>query len=144
MLWAAVAYSSGIVAGVYLWRPVLWWVVAVAAFLAAAAYFAQRRSGLGWVLALGSFFLAGALHIQARGATTRLDTGIQLYADRQELQITAHVTHDGRLQPGGFNEVKQTIDVETEELQTATGGRRLASPRVIRPLLLPGTTCSTI
>jgi len=123
MLWAAVAYSSGIVAGVYLWRPVLWWVVAVAAFLAAAAYFAQRRSGLGWVLALGAFFLAGALHIQARGATTRLDTGIQLYADRQELQITAHVTHDGRLQPGGFNEVKQTIDVETEELQTATGQR---------------------
>ncbi len=123
MLWAAVAYSSGIVAGVYLWRPVLWWVVAVAAFLAAAAYFAQRRSGLGWVLALGAFFLAGALHIQARGATTRLDTSIQPYADRQELQIAAHVTHDGRLQPGGFNEVKQTIDVETEELKTATGQR---------------------
>ena len=123
MFWAAVAYSSGIVAGVYLWRPVLWWVVAVAAFLAAAAYFAQRRSGLGWVLALGAFFLAGALHIQTRGATTHLDTSVQPYADRQELQITAHVTHDGRLQPGGFNEVKQIIDVETEELQTATGGR---------------------
>jgi competence protein ComEC len=125
MLWAAVAYSSGIVAGVYLWRPVLWWVVAVAAFLAAAAYFAQRRSGLGWVLALGAFFLAGALHIQARGATTRLDTSVQPYADRHELQITAHVTHDGRLQAGGFNEVKQTIDVETEELQTATGQREV-------------------
>jgi competence protein ComEC len=125
MLWAAVAYSSGIVAGVYLWRPVLWWVVAVAAFLAAAAYFAQRRSGLGWVLALGAFSLAGALHIQARGATTRLDTSVQPYADRHELQITAHVTHDGRLQAGGFNEVKQNIDVETEELQTATGQREV-------------------
>jgi competence protein ComEC len=125
MLWAAVAYSSGIVAGVHLWRPVLWWVVAVTAFLAAAAYFAQRRSGLGWVLALGSFFLAGALHIQACGASTRLDTSIQPYADRQELQITGHVTHDGRLQAGGFNEVKQTIDVETEELQTATGQREV-------------------
>jgi competence protein ComEC len=123
MLWAAVAYSSGIVAGVYLWRPILWWVVAVAAFLAAATYFAQRRSGLGWVLALGSFFLAGALHIQARGATTHLDTSIQPYADRQELQITAHVTHDRRLQPGGFNEIKQTIDVDAEELQTPTGQR---------------------
>jgi len=121
MLWAAVAYSSGIVAGVYLWRPTLWWVIAAVAFLAAAAHFAQRRSGWGWTIALGAFFLAGALHIQARGSATRLDTSIQPYADRQELQITAHVTHDGRLQQGGFNEIRQTIDLETEEVQTANG-----------------------
>ena len=121
MLWTAVAYSLGIVAGVYLWRPALWWVVAGAAFVAAAAYFARRRSGLGWALALAAFFLAGALHIQLRGASTRLDTRIEPYADRQELQITAHVTRDGRLQQGGFNEIRQTVDVESEELQTATG-----------------------
>jgi hypothetical protein len=100
MLWAAVAYSLGIVAGVYLWRPVLWWVVAGTVFVAAAAYFASRRSTLGWALALGAFFLAGALHIPVRGASTRLDNSIAPYADRQELQIIAHVTHDGRLQPG--------------------------------------------
>ena len=121
MLWAAIFYSLGIVAGVYLWRPTLWWIVAVTAFLAAAAYFAQRRSGVGWLLALAAFFLAGALHIQLRDATTRLDTSIQPYADRQELQITAHVTRDGRLQPGGFNEIRQTLDVETEEVQTSAG-----------------------
>jgi len=121
MLWAVLAYSSGIVAGVYLWRPTLWWVVATAAFVAAAAYFARRRSGLGWALALGAFFLAGALHIQARGASNHLDTSIDPFADRQELQITAHVTRDGRLQEGGFNEIKQTVDVETEAIQTATG-----------------------
>lgn len=121
MLWAAVAYSSGIVAGVYLWRPALWWVVAGAAFVAAAAYFARRRSGLGWTLALAAFFLAGALHIQVRGASTHLDTGIDPYADRQELQVTAHVTRDGRLQQGGFNEIKQAVDIETEAIQTATG-----------------------
>jgi competence protein ComEC len=121
MLWAAAAYSLGVVAGVYLWRPVLWWVVAGAAFVAAAAYFAGRRSVLGWSLALGAVFLAGALHIQAHGASTHLETSIQPYADRQELQITAHVTRDGRLQPGGFNEIRQTIDVETEEVQTAAG-----------------------
>ena len=121
MLWAAVAYSSGIVAGVYLWRPALWWVIAVVAFLTAAAYFARPRSKLGWALALGAFFLAGALHIQARGSATRLDTSIQPYADRQELQITAHVTHDGRLQQGGFNEIRQTVDLETEEVQPTNG-----------------------
>src|SRR5258708_39128802 len=96
MWWAVIAYSSGMVAGVYLWRPALWWVVAGTAFVAAALYFARRRSSLGWALALGAFFLVGALHIQARGASTHLDTSIDRYADRQELQITAHVTRDGR------------------------------------------------
>jgi competence protein ComEC len=37
------------------------------------------------------------------------------------LQIIAQVTRDGRLQPAGFNEIGQTIDVETEDLQTAAG-----------------------
>jgi competence protein ComEC len=106
---------------VYLWRPVLWWLVAGAAFVGSAAYFAKRRSGLGWALALGAFFLAGALHIQVRGSTVRFDTGIQPYADRQELRITAHVTRAGRWQSGGFNEIKQTVDIESEEVETATG-----------------------
>jgi competence protein ComEC len=118
MLWTAVSYSLGIVAGAYLWRPALWWVVAGTAFVLAAGYFTQRRSGLGWALALGALFLAGALHMQARAGGLRLDTGIQPYADRQELQITAHVTRDGHQQQGSFNEIKQTVDVETEEVQT--------------------------
>jgi competence protein ComEC len=121
MLWAVVAYSMGIVAGVYFWRPALWWVVAGFAFIAGAMYFARRRSPLGWALALGAFFLAGALHIQLRGASPRLDTAIQSYADRQEIQVTAHVTNDGRLQEGGFNEIKQTVDLETEEIQAGSG-----------------------
>ncbi len=121
MLWAAVAYSLGIVAGVYLWRPELWWVVAGAGFAGAAAYFARRRSWLGWSLALGALFLAGALHIQAQGASAHLDASIQPYADQPELRITAHVTRDGRLQQGGVNEIRQTIDVETEEVQSAAG-----------------------
>ena len=121
MLWAAIAYSSGIVSGVYQWRPVLWWVVAVAAFVAAAIYFARRRSTLGWALALGALFLAGALHIQVRTASPRLDTSINRYADHQKIEIIAHVTRDGRLQQGGFNEIKQTVDVETETIETTTG-----------------------
>ena len=117
MLWAALAYASGIVAGVYCWRPTLWWILAGASFATAAIYFSRRRSCLGWSLALGSFFLAGAFHIQLRAASPRLDTTIQTYADRRELQITAHVTHDGRVQEGGFNEIKQTVDLETEQVQ---------------------------
>ncbi len=127
MLWAAIAYSSGIVSGVYQWRPVLWWVVASAAFVAAAIYFARRRSALGWVLALGALFLAGALHIQVRTASPRLDASINRYADHQKLEIIAHVTRDGRLQPGGFGEIKQTVDVETESIETTTGSEAIHS-----------------
>ncbi len=121
MLWAAAAYSVGIVAGVYLWRPTLWWIVAAAGFAAAAAYFADRRAGLGWLLALGALFLAGALHIQLRSGAPRLDTAIQTYAGREPLEITAHVIRDARSQPGGFGEIRQTLDVESEQIATATG-----------------------
>ena len=121
MLWAALAYSLGITAGVYLWRPALWWVIAGAALIVFAAYFTRRRSLFGWGLALAAIFLVGALHIQLRRSTTGVDTSIDAYADRQELQITAHVTRDGRLQPGGFNELKQTVDVETEEIEASVG-----------------------
>jgi len=121
MFWAAVAYSSGIVVGVYAWRPALWWVVAGASLACAAGYFVRRWSALGWALALGAFFLFGALHIQVRAAATRLDTSIQPYANGQELQITAYVTRDGRLQPGGLGEIRQTLDAEAEQITTATG-----------------------
>lgn len=121
MLWAAVAYCLGIVAGVYLWRPVLWWTLAAIAFITSAAYFTPRRSRPGWALALGALFLVGALHVQLRGGSPHLDTTIIPYTDRQELQITAHVTRDGRVQGGGFDEIRQIIDIETETIQTAEG-----------------------
>jgi competence protein ComEC len=121
MLWAAVAYSSGIVAGTYLWRPALWWVIACAAFVLAAAYFARRRARIGWAIALAAFALAGALHIQARGSVARLDTGIQPYANGEEIEVAAHVTRDGRMQPAGAGEVRQTLEVQTEEIRTIAG-----------------------
>jgi competence protein ComEC len=121
LLWAAVAHAAGIFAGVYLWRPVLWWVVAGAAFLTGASYFANRRAWLGWTFALSSFFILGALNVQVRDSSPRLDTSVQPFADGQQLEIIAHVTRDGRLQPGGFGEMRQTLDVETETVKTADG-----------------------
>jgi competence protein ComEC len=121
MLWAAAAYSTGIVGGVSLWRPALWWVLAGSFFVAAALYLSRRRTWLAWALALSAFFLFGALHVQVRAASSHLDTAIQPYADGQPLQITAHVIRDGRLQPGGFGETRQTLDVETENVTTDSG-----------------------
>ena len=123
MLWAALAYSAGIVAGLYLGRPASWWVAAGAAFLAAGLYFVRRRKWLGVGLALGAFFLAGALHIQVRGPANLLDTSLQPFADGQQVEMTAHVTREGRLREGGPNEVRQSLDVETEEIVAENGKR---------------------
>lgn len=121
MLWAAGTYSAGIVAGVYAWRPPLWWVVGGAVFIIAATYFSMRRPGVAWALALGTFFLAGAIHVQMRSAAPRLDTSILAYADRREVQLTAHVTHEGRIQQGGFGEIRQVVDLESEQTQITDG-----------------------
>jgi competence protein ComEC len=121
MLWAAVTYSVGILFGAYAWRPAVWWVVGTVAFLAATLYFAFRRPGLGWLLGLATFFLAGALNIQLRNASPRLDTSILPYADHREVVITAYIKAEGRIQPGDMGELRQTVDVESELLQTAEG-----------------------
>jgi competence protein ComEC len=118
MLWAAVAYSAGIATGVYAWRPPMWWAAAGVLLAGAAAYPIYRRSRSGYTVALGVLFLFGALDVQLQGVAPRLDTSIQPYVDGEELQITAHVTRDGRLQPGGFGEIRQTLDVESEQIIT--------------------------
>jgi competence protein ComEC len=120
MLWAAAAYSLGIVTGVYAWRPISWWLFAGGFFVLAAAYFARRRSSVGWTLGLAALFFAGAMHIQVR-SHGQLDTSIVPYSDREELQIVAHAVHDGRVQSAAFGETRQTLDVEAEEIQTAAG-----------------------
>jgi competence protein ComEC len=120
MLWAALAYSGGIVAGVYLWRPTLWWIFAGLFFAGAAAHFANRRSRLGWAIAIGACFLSGALHLQVRGAKPRVDTSIRPYANDEPMQVTAHVIRDGRLQSASPEEARQTLDAEVEEIKTTS------------------------
>ncbi len=121
MAWVAAVYSLGIVAGVYAWRPALWWIAGAVVFIFGAGYFVSRRSEIAWFLALSTFFLAGALHIQLRSAVPQLNTAILPYADRRELQVIAHVTNEGRIQRGGFGEVRQTLDLETEQIETDEG-----------------------
>ena len=120
MLWAAVAYSLGIITGIYQWRPALWWIAAVCIFVLGAVFY-LRRPAVGWALALASFFFAGALHVQVRGAANHLDTTILPYADGQPLQITAHVIRDGRVDEVNPGETRQALDIVADELQTATG-----------------------
>ena len=123
LLWAALAYSAGIVAGTYVGRPPSWWMAAGVAFLGAGLYFVRRRKWLGVGLALGAFFLAGALHIQLRGPASPLDTSLRPFAYGDAVEMTAHVTREGRFREGSSNEVRQSLDVETEEIVTEDGKR---------------------
>ena len=118
MLWAALAYSSGIVAGTYVWRPALLLVASAAAFLAAGLYFLRRRNWLSATLALGAVFLAGALHIQLRAPASLPDPSIQPFADGQQVELTAHVTREGKFREAGPNELRQTLDLQIEDIVT--------------------------
>jgi competence protein ComEC len=123
MFWAALAYSAGIVAGTYLSRPTSWWFGAGLAFVAAALYFLHKRKWLATALALGGFLLAGALHIQLRRPSNILDPSLDAYAYGPEVEITAHVTREGRSRQASPNEVSQSLDVQTEEIVTENGTR---------------------
>jgi competence protein ComEC len=121
LFWAAIAFATGIIAGTCLWRPLLWWLVAAIAFLAAGLYFVRKRKWLGATLALGAFFLAGAFHIQLQGPATPLDTSLQPFCDGRQVVMTSRVTREGKLSAEGSNEIKQGLDIETEELVTENG-----------------------
>lgn len=121
MMWAALSFAGGITAGVSAWRPALWWVAAFAVFVGCALYFTRKRAGIAWMLALAAFFLMGALRVQVQVGAGRLDTSIRPYADREEVEIEAHVLRDGKMQGASFGESRQTVDVESEALRTADG-----------------------
>ncbi len=121
LLWAAAAYSSGIIVGVYAWRPASWWVIASAAFVSFAVWYIRRRSIFASILAFAVLVFVGALHIQLRNSATHLDTSIRPFADRQDHIITAHVIRDGRVRPSTPGEDHQTLDVETETVEAANG-----------------------
>jgi competence protein ComEC len=123
ILWAALAYASGIIAGAHWFRPASWWVTAGMAFILAGLFFLGRRKWLGAALALGAFFLAGALHIQLCGPSPLLDTTLQPFTDGQEVEMTAHVMREGRLREQAPNELRQSVDLQTEEIVTETGVR---------------------
>src|ERR1700722_15416955 len=123
MLWAALAYSCGIIAGTSRGRPHTLWIAAAIALLAAGFYFLQKGNWLAAALAVLALFLAGALHIQLRGPANLPDPALQPFTDGQQVEITARVTREGKFRDSGPNEIRQTLDVQTEEIVTADGTR---------------------
>lgn len=116
MLWAAVAYALGIIAGRYVRSPAAMSIIAVISFLGAGLYFIRKRVWFAKTLILGAFFFVGAVHIQFRTASVARHTSLDALADGRPLTVTAHVTRDGRLRWEGPNEFRQSVDLKTENI----------------------------
>jgi competence protein ComEC len=116
LLWAALSFATGIFTGVYAWRPPLWWLVAWIVFTASGAYLLRRRNHFAFLLGLGALFILGALMVQVRGPDSSGESGLLQFADGSEIVVTAHVTKEGTLQEDGPHDVRQRLDVETEQI----------------------------
>ena len=123
MLWAAIAYSLGIIAGPCLCTPAPWLIGSILAILSASLYFIRIESRLAPVLILLSLFLTGAFHIQLKGSSAPVASTLKPFAYGPEVELTAHVTHEGKLRESSPGEQRQTLDVETEEMTAGYGER---------------------
>jgi competence protein ComEC len=120
MFWAASFYAAGIIAGGYLWHPRPIWMGLVLFFVAPALYLASKLRRTRYLLAVGAFFVAGVLHIQFRGMSSPRNHSLDAL-DGQSVTVIAHVIRDGRLHEAGFDETRQTLDLETEEIVQESG-----------------------
>jgi competence protein ComEC len=127
LLWAALAYASGIVVGGYAWRPATWWLSAIAAFITATFFFLSHRPRPARALALGAFAFLGALAVQLRPAFSNLNTDVLTYCDGREVTVTAHVAKEGFIRPSGRDASRQRIDVAAESIEADGVEHALAS-----------------
>jgi hypothetical protein len=119
LFWAASAFSLGLWTGVRAWRPPSWWVIAVVAFVFAASWFLSKRAWLAKALALAAWFLLGAFLIQVRAQLPdeRQDASrILALADGRAVTLTARVIREGYTRAAGARQIREAIDVETEEI----------------------------
>jgi competence protein ComEC len=120
LFWTALAFSLGLWTGVRAWRPPSWWVIAVVAFVFAASWFLVRRAWLAKALSLGAWLLLGALLIQIRGQPPdelqQDDARIFALADGRAVTLTARVIREGYARAAGPQSIRESIDVETEEI----------------------------
>src|ERR1035437_995308 len=120
LFWAALAFSLGLWTGVRAWRPPSWWVIAVVAFVLAAWCFLAKRAWLAKALSLGAWVLLGAFLIQIRGQAPHElqqdEARILALADGRAVALTARVMREGYARAAGPRSIRESIDVETEEI----------------------------
>ena len=98
-------------------------MIAVAVFVFAASWFLRKRAWLAKALSLGAWVLLGALLIQVRGQRPDEPSqdGARLFAlaDGRPVVLTARVLREGYARAEGPRSIRESIDVETEEIASA-------------------------
>ena len=120
LLWGAWAFSFGLWMGARAWRPPSWWVAAFAAFVLAALWFLPKRTWLAKGLSLSAWVLLGAFLIQVR-CPEPSDPRLLALADGREVTLTAYVVREGYVRSAGSRSTRESIDVETEAIESAAG-----------------------
>src|ERR1700691_1804213 len=118
LLWAALAYGAGIGANTYVLRAASLRVAGGLAFLFLVASLACLRSRITFaaaMLTLGALFFAGAMNMYFRGMTGVVDTTF-LPFDGQSVELVGHVAHQGSWRDAGPGEMRETVDVASEEI----------------------------
>ncbi len=115
LLWTSLAYGGGLFAGLFVWRPPVWWLGAALVFSIAAIYWRRRRPRAALALASGAVFVIGLLTSQVHAGSG----DVFPLTDGQDALVTAHVIKEGSLQRNGAGEVQQRLDLETEEVAAA-------------------------
>jgi competence protein ComEC len=116
LLWAALAFAGGIFAGVHMWRPPVWWIVTTAAFILFSILLLGRRGRASKLIGLCAIFAGGALAVQLRMPENLGGLDMLQFADGREVTLTAHIFREGTLAEEGEGEVRQQMDVETEQI----------------------------
>ncbi len=115
LLWVALAFAGGILAGTRAWRPDPWWWVGFAAACGASAYFLRRREGLAAALAAVAMVCLGALEAQV-SAPAKAVPDLARWCDGREVTITGHVARDGTERPPLYGRQRQAVEIESEEI----------------------------
>ena len=118
LFWAALVFSAGVWIGVRAWRPPLWWVIAVMAFVLAAFWYRTRRAWAARLLSLASWLLLGAFLVQIRSPRAG-DPQLPALADGREVTLTGHVIREGYARATGLRSARESIDLETEQIESA-------------------------
>jgi competence protein ComEC len=120
LFWVSLAFSAGLWTGVRAWRPPSWWMLGIVALVLGACWFVSRRGWLAKTFSLMAWVLLGALYIQVRErepvASQSDDARLFSLADGRPLDLTAHVIREGYARAAGPRSIRETIDVETEEI----------------------------
>src|ERR671924_282195 len=117
LLYAAIAFATGILLGSRSWYPASWWIAGALILILLAAFFVARQQLVALPCGLLILTALGALDFQIRQrSVTTSDTA--RFADGSEVIVTGHVIRDGVLRrAGGTAAVREVLDMAVEQVE---------------------------